>query len=336
MHNPPRLVLSFAMAAAQLGAHVANCVEAEGLIIRDKRCHGVRARDVLTGERFDIRARVVLNAAGAWAEGLLRGVSASVDSRPGTYSRDACFVINRRPTAACALAIQGQSKDADAVVARGMRHLLLAPWRDRTLVGVWHSVVPADPDAARLTRAELRTYIDEINASHPGFDLRESEVERVDYGLVPFGEAAAQGRAKVSFGKQSRLIDHRLTDGISGLITSVSVRYTVARLDAMNALGCVMKQIYRRDLDPTARPQWPRLSRIRSAPRAAARRPIRCPAANSTTSSACSRTPDAIARCGCHPRRSTRWSRTTALTCTAWSRWPMRILRCAGVSREAT
>jgi glycerol-3-phosphate dehydrogenase len=249
MHNPPRLVLAFVMAAAQLGADVANYVEAQRLLIRDKRCYGVAARDVLTGELFDIRARVVLNAAGAWSEGLLQGVSGTVVAKPGTYSRDACFVINRRPVSPCALAIQGQTKDADAVVARGPRHLFLAPWRDRTLVGVWHSVVPADPDAARLTRAELRAYIDEINASHPGFDLRETEVERVDYGLVPFGDAAAQGRAKVSFGKQSRLIDHRVTDGIAGLVTSVSVRYTVARLDALNALGCVMKQIYRRDLD---------------------------------------------------------------------------------------
>ncbi len=237
------------MAAARLGADVANYVEAERLLIRDKRCYGVAARDVLTGERFDIRARVVLNAAGAWAEGLLRDVSGTIAAKPGTYSRDACFVINRRPTSPCALAIQGQTRDADAVVARGARHLLLAPWRDRTLVGVWHSVVPAHPDAARLTRDELLSYIDEINASQPGFDLRESEVERVDYGLVPFGDAAAQGRAKVSFGKRSRLIDHRVTDGIAGLVTSVSVRYTVARLDAVNALGCVMKQIYRSDLD---------------------------------------------------------------------------------------
>src|SRR5690606_35571560 len=75
MHNPPRLVLSFIMAAEQLGAQVANYVEAERLLIQDKRVYGVVARDVLTGERFDIRARVVLNAAGAWAEGLLKGMT---------------------------------------------------------------------------------------------------------------------------------------------------------------------------------------------------------------------------------------------------------------------
>ena len=250
MHNPPRLVLAFAMAAEQLGASCANYVEAERLLIRDKRVHGVAARDVLTGERFDIRARVVLNAAGPWAEGLLKDVSDAVARSPGTYSRDACFVINRRPTGPWALALQGATRDADALLARGARHLFLVPWRKKTLVGVWHSIVPRDPDATRLTRAELHSYIDEINASHPGFDLRESEVERVDFGLVPFGDAAQQGDAQISFGKQSRLIDHRLADGISGLVTSISVRYTVARLDAVRALNCIMMQTGRRDLDP--------------------------------------------------------------------------------------
>jgi glycerol-3-phosphate dehydrogenase len=126
----------------------------------------------------------------------------------------------------------------------------MVPWRDRMLVGVWHAVVPRDADATCVTRAELRSWIDEINASHPAFALSESEVERVDFGLVPFGSGPGRSPASLSFGKRSRLIDHRLQDGISGLITSISVRYTVARLDAVNALGCVMKQIYRKDLDP--------------------------------------------------------------------------------------
>jgi glycerol-3-phosphate dehydrogenase len=249
MHNPPRLVLAFAMAAHQLGAHVANYVEAERLLIDDKRVYGVAARDVLTGERFDIRARVVLNAAGPWAEGLLRGVSSAVAGVPGTYSRDACFVINRRPTGPWGLALQGATQDADAVLARGARHLFMVPWRDKTLVGVWHSVVPRDPDSAQLSRAELRSYIEEINASHPGFNLRESEVERVDYGLVPFGEAAAQAEEKISFGKQSRLIDHRMADGVTGLITTISVRYTVARLDAVRAITSALQQIQSREVD---------------------------------------------------------------------------------------
>src|SRR5262245_28301874 len=34
MHNPPRLVLAFVLAAEQLGAHVANYLEAERLLVR--------------------------------------------------------------------------------------------------------------------------------------------------------------------------------------------------------------------------------------------------------------------------------------------------------------
>lgn len=243
MHNPPRLVLAFAAAAGELGASVANYVEAERLLMRDKRVYGVAARDVLSGDCFDIRAKVVINAAGPWAEGLLRGVSAAAERAPGTYSRDACFVINRRPTSPYALALPGASHDADALLARGARHLFMVPWRERTLVGVWHSVVERAPDATGLTRDELRAYIAEINACHPGFNLRESEVERVDFGLVPFGDVADQGAASISFGKQSRLIDHRHVDGIGGLVTSISVRYTVARLDAVRAVHCAAHQL---------------------------------------------------------------------------------------------
>ena len=250
MHNPPRLVFAFVLAAEQLGAHVANYVEAERLLVRDKRVYGIAARDTLTGDRFEIRARVVLNAAGPWAEGLLKGLTTRTAIAPSNWSRDACFVINRRPNGPWALALQGVTHDGDAMLKRGARHLFMVPWRDRMLIGVWHSVVPRDADAARMTRGELLAWIDEINASHPGFELRESEVERVDFGLVPFGDAPGQTPASLSFGKRSRLIDHRATDGISGLVTSISVRYTVARLDAVNALACVMKQIYRKDFDP--------------------------------------------------------------------------------------
>jgi glycerol-3-phosphate dehydrogenase len=54
----------------------------------------------------------------------------------------------------------------------------------------------------------------------------------------------------MSFERRSRPIDHRRGDAISGLVTSLSSSFSLARLDAANALGCVMKQSYRKGLDP--------------------------------------------------------------------------------------
>ena len=243
MYNPPRLVLAFIAAASELGADVANYVEAERLLRAGDAVIGVQARDRLSEERFEIRARVVINAAGPWAEGLLQ--DPATPERRGTYSRDACFVIGRAPASELALAVQGRTRDHDALLARSARHLFLVPWRDVTLVGVWHRVVPRDPDSVALSTQELAQYLGEINAAHPGLNLEMREVRMAGFGLVPFGEAARQREGELSFGKQSRLIDHR-THGLGGLVSALSVRYTVARRDAVAALDMACAQLAKR------------------------------------------------------------------------------------------
>jgi glycerol-3-phosphate dehydrogenase len=237
MYNPPRLVLAFVGAASALGAAVGNYVEAERLLTEGTRVTGVQAVDRLQGDRFEIRSRLVINAAGPWAEGLLQpGYGQS-----GTYSRDACFMVDRKFETPMALAVQGRAKDSDALLARNSRHLFLVPWRNSTLVGVWHSIVPRDPDAVGLPRSELRQFIDEFNTCYPNLQLQEADVRRTDFGLVPFGDASSQ-QGGLSFGKQSRLIDHR-HHGQSGLISLISVRYTVARRDAVEALDVAARQL---------------------------------------------------------------------------------------------
>src|SRR6185437_10016205 len=279
MYNPPRLVLAFIAAAVELGAVVANHVEAERVLIDRGRVIGVRAHDRLSGERFDIRARVTINAAGPWAEGLLGvGETGSIPLLDeATYSRDACLVVAREPQA-MALAVQGASRDQDALLAREARHLFLVPWRGHTLVGVWHTVVPRDPDAVRLSKSELARFLEEINAAHPALDLHMSEVRAVGYGLVPFGDAARQRADALSFGKESRIVDHRRR-GLPGLVSAISVRYTVARRDAVAAvdLACAQLGPARLAADPRSalHAGWSRLDGAASAAaRASAVRPL--------------------------------------------------------------
>jgi glycerol-3-phosphate dehydrogenase len=241
MYNAARLVLAYVKSAARGGAQVANYVEATEFLWDGKTVRGVKVRDRLDDHVFDIRAGLVLNAAGPWAEYLLADATKFGIHQRGYFSRDAYFIIDRRPRCSYALAVSGQSRDRDSLVSRSARHLFAVPWRDYTLIGVWHRPFSSRPDSAVVEEGELESWIAEMNASHPALSLRREEICYACAGLVPFGSDAAD-TSELSFGKESRLIDHRRAHGVAGLVTLIGIRYTTARGDASVALDLLLQQ----------------------------------------------------------------------------------------------
>ncbi len=238
MYNPTRLGFSFLRSAVERGAVAANYAEVLDLLSTGDRVYGVRARDNLTGDTFEVRGKVVVNAAGPWSETLLADQRLGLKPA-GTYSRDACFIVRRRPPHRFGLAVPGQTRDPDAIVSRKARHLFVVPWRDVTLIGVWHVVHGAAPDDFTVTADDLEEFIDEINGSHPALDLSADDVAMWNAGLVLFGENVP-GARDLSYGKRSRVVDHGKTHGVEGLITSIGVRWTTARsvADRVVRLAC--------------------------------------------------------------------------------------------------
>jgi len=245
MYNPPRLVLGFLRSADEAGATIANYVEVEDFLRDGSRVYGVTAHDRLCGTRMEIRARLILNASGPFAEHLLRTTLGLQLSPPGSYSRDACFVVGRRLfDHDHGLAVLGATSDPDALLSRGARHLFLVPWTNRTLVGVWHRLYHRHPDTITVTRKELGTYLQEINGAYPGLRLEEGDVVAWNAGLVPFGENEA-GSTDLRYGHRTRLIDHEQTHGVRGLITLIGVRMTTARAEAERAIGLAFRKLGR-------------------------------------------------------------------------------------------
>ncbi|HEY8518640.1 MAG TPA: glycerol-3-phosphate dehydrogenase/oxidase [Gammaproteobacteria bacterium] len=239
MYNPTRLVLAFVTAAADNGALAVNYAQAEKLILAGDSVRGVTVRDRLTGETIDVRARAVLNAAGPWARELVerhrpRGLE-------GSYSRDAAFLVARLFPHRYALALQGRTRDPDALITRAARHLFLVPWRGYTLCGVWHRVWADPADAVHVTERELQAWIDELNEAMPALDLSLSDVCMWNAGLVPFGDNEP-GAEHLSYGKRSHIVDHE-GDGLANLVSLVGVRYTMARGDAAKALDVVCRKL---------------------------------------------------------------------------------------------
>ena len=241
-YNPPRLALAFVRAAVDAGAEAANYVKVTGFCQSGSRIVGVVAEDCMTGDKLEIRGTVVLNTAGPWAARLLEN---AFDIHLGlTFSRDTGLVLNGSRTGHHALACRVGTSDPDALLSRQGRHVFLVPWRQHTLVGVWHKVHGGEPEDIPVTDQEISAWLAEVNAAYPAFDLNPDDVSMVYAGLTLFGENRP-GAKDLRFGKRSLLIDHQRAHGLDGLITLVGVRATTARGMATKAVDSVFQKLKR-------------------------------------------------------------------------------------------
>ncbi|HSG28882.1 MAG TPA: glycerol-3-phosphate dehydrogenase C-terminal domain-containing protein, partial [Candidatus Krumholzibacterium sp.] len=172
---------------------------------------------------------------------LMSGLGLALRPRP-VFSRDVCFVVSRSISSEFALACQTRTQDADAILHRGGRHLFLAPWREHTLVGVWHGMYEGSPDGVNVTRKELQAFLDETNEAYPGISLSLADVTMVNTGLILFSENKPDA-AGIRFGKRSILIDHGKNDGIEGVVTLIGVRATTARGMAEKAVDLAFRKM---------------------------------------------------------------------------------------------
>jgi glycerol-3-phosphate dehydrogenase len=224
--NGDRLTLAFAKGAVAHGAVLANYAEATAPLTDGSNLGGVRARDVLTGDSFNIRARSLVNAAGPWGAALFCG--------PGDNMRwpllKAMNLVTSRPARAAAL----------VGATRAGRGLVLLPWQGRTLVGTSESSDQRRPDDQDARREEVAAFLTDVNETFPALGLKINEVTLVHRGVVP----AASGEAGLSLLGHSRIVDHA-HDGTADLISIVGVKYTTARLVAERAVDLVVRKLGR-------------------------------------------------------------------------------------------
>ena len=213
-----RLTFSFAMAAAEHGAVLANYLEAVSPLTDGKRVTGVRARDRQTGREFEIGARLTVNATGASVDTFLAPLNISTHMP----LLKAMNLVTRREAGDEALG--GRTSSG--------RHLFLVPWRGRALMGTWESAATMEPAPAGATEEEVASFIRELNQAFPALDLARSDVSLVHRGLVP-AVRTADGGARLD--GHERVRDHAL-DGVDGLISVAGTKYTTVRAVAQRVV----------------------------------------------------------------------------------------------------
>ncbi len=239
MEHPERLTLSFLLAAASRGAAVANYAEVEQFLTEAGSVRGVQARDKGTGAGFEVRARVVLIAAGPWTGSLVELAGGRrVGSAPG-QAIGLNLVIGRR-LAEVAVGIRSLSGAAEDPVCGGRRFLFLAPQGETTLLGTWYA--PDIGDEIATVERGAEALLGELNAACPALRLTPDDVVRRQWGRLPLKAGIEPGRPG-ALAERPRLVNHRETDGLRGLFSVEGTKYTTARRVAERVVDAICRDL---------------------------------------------------------------------------------------------
>jgi glycerol-3-phosphate dehydrogenase len=232
--EPDRLTFSWALAASQQGAVLANHVEAIE-ILRERgagspgtpgRVEAVRAIDRCGNREIEIAARVTVNATGGQVDRLLGPLGISA----GVPMLNAMNLVTRRDA----------GEEALGGFSASGRALFMVPWRDRALFGTWEAGRTCDGSAPPPNEQDVTSFVAELNQAFPALDLTVADITLVHHGNVP----AAVRDGGVTLEGHERIRDHA-QDGVEGLLTVAGAKYTTARAVAERVTDLLMRKLQR-------------------------------------------------------------------------------------------
>jgi glycerol-3-phosphate dehydrogenase len=209
-----RLVLTVLGEAERFGAVCANRVDVTGLLEPDGRAQGVRARDVESGESFDVRAANVINATGVWADELrpeeLHGEAELPRIRP---SRGTHITLSHHDLPLVGGAI---------VPAGGGRSIFALPWLGHALVGTTDNDYDGRLDHVGPSAEDIAYLLEAINGFF-GRSFASSDLTGAFAGVRPL----------ISTGDPKKSVDisrkAELYETSSGMITITGGKLTTWR-----------------------------------------------------------------------------------------------------------
>ncbi|HEX2973702.1 MAG TPA: glycerol-3-phosphate dehydrogenase/oxidase [Tepidisphaeraceae bacterium] len=215
-----RLAISLAQTAVDAGATVVNYVEVFGVTKANGVVSGVRARDGETGREYEIRGKVVVNAAGVYSDSIRRmddpEARAMISPSQGTH-----IVLGRSFLPGDSAIMIPQTDDG--------RVLFAIPWHDCVVVGTTDNPVNQTPLEPRPMDVEIEFLLSHA-ARYLTKDPSRADVLSAFAGLRPLVSAGdAQHTAALSR-------DHTVHISESGLLTITGGKWTTYRKMAEDAV----------------------------------------------------------------------------------------------------
>jgi glycerol-3-phosphate dehydrogenase len=235
--NTERIVVEMADAAAAAGAVIANYASVTGFLYSKGKICGVQVHDTLAGQDFEVRGRLVINAAGPWSNQILAMADGKIAPLKFELALSMNAVLKRKLIPAYAAGLPCQEDGPD----KG-RLMFIMPWQGVSVGGTFYRHFNGKPDGLKPTDQDVERLISQLNSALPGADITSSDISRIHAGLLP----CKAGRDFASDPKLLRhymLVDHAGRDGVDGLLTALGVKYTTARDVASRTVALAARKL---------------------------------------------------------------------------------------------
>jgi glycerol-3-phosphate dehydrogenase len=212
-----RHTMTVARTAASHGAHVASRTEVVGFLREGERVTGAQVVDLETGRSFDVRARVVVNAAGVWTndiQELVGGRGAlKVQASKGIH-----LVIPRDRI----------RSETGLILRTETSVLFVIPWGRHWIIGTTDTPWDLDKAHPAASRSDIDYLLRHVNGV-----LREplghEDVEGVYAGLRPLASGESEPTSRISR-------EHTVVAPVPGLVMIAGGKYTTYRVMARDAV----------------------------------------------------------------------------------------------------
>lgn len=240
-YNTERLALSFVLSATKKGAIAANYVKAVGLVKQGNTVAGIQVQDELTGEKFDIKGKMVVNNSGPWVDKVIRESNSGEKFQLSTAMN---LVINRKILNNSAAGLSGPYHyvHPDGTEYKSFRMLFFSPWRDYTIIGTNHLPYKGEQDKYKITEAEIQDFLKAVNTAYAAAEIKREDVSYFYGGFLPMAGINPKS-GEVQLQRHYKIYDHSVTDNVEGILSVVGVKYTTARDVGKKTVDLVFQKI---------------------------------------------------------------------------------------------
>ncbi|HCS93389.1 MAG TPA: type 1 glycerol-3-phosphate oxidase [Bavariicoccus seileri] len=177
-NNDARLVIDNIKKAVEDGALAASKVKATGFVYEDQKIVGVKVRDEITKEIFEIKAKLVINTSGPWADRV----------RELNFTRAVAPFM--RPTKGIHLVVDAKKLPVPQPTyfdtgKHDGRMVFAIPREEKTYFGTTDTDYQGDYNDPTITQDDVDYLLDVINHRFPTANITIDDVESSWAGLRP-------------------------------------------------------------------------------------------------------------------------------------------------------